>query len=54
MSGRGFTSIPDGQKTFCGNLATTLTKDEMTQWLESKGFEVPIPLRVVQQLIDDG
>ena len=39
------------QKVWIGNLHKQLDDKTLTEWLKSKNFEVPIPLRVVQQLM---
>ena len=53
--------IPDEQKLFVGSLSANLTSGDLTRWLKSYHFEVPIPinvvpipLNVVQHGIDDG
>ena len=51
LSARQFTEIPTEQKVWLGNLHKQLDAKTLTEWLKSKNFEVPIPLKVVQQLM---
>ena len=49
MTGVVFTDIPKDQKTWLGNLRKDLKDETLTAWLVQNNFEVPIPLKVVQQ-----
>ena len=46
---KGYMWIPDDQKLWVGNLSKRLYGPELTRWLNLKGFETPIPLKVVPE-----
>ena len=45
----GYMHIPDEQKLWVGNLSKHLYGPELMRWLNLKGFETPIPLKVVPE-----
>ena len=49
LAGMVFTDLPEDQKTWIGNLRKDLNAETLTAWLVQNKFEVPVPLKVVQQ-----